>query len=255
MRLGGRSLHTIMRAPFRLTHYRAARNMARVYHHPLRVLYRYLSGAGEYPWDVSVRTPLGTVTPRIFSHAALRTLNEIFCRLDYQVDDAPRVIVDIGSNVGLSALYFLTRNAQSLCYLFEPVTENVSRLEQNLASFRERYILDTNAVADADATVEFGIESTGQYGGIGVRTGRSIQVRCRSINAVLEDVLRKESRIDLVKIDTEGAEERTILAIEARYLDRIGAIYAEARPRRALLPSRFSQEQDGEVVRLHNLRW
>ncbi len=108
MRLGGRSLFTIARAPFRPSHYRAARNMAQVYHHPLQVLYRYLSGAGEYPWDVPVRTPLGTVTPRIFSHAALRTLNEIFCRLDYRIDNAPKVIVDIGSNVGLSALYFLS---------------------------------------------------------------------------------------------------------------------------------------------------
>jgi FkbM family methyltransferase len=255
MRLGGRSLHTITRAPFQPRHYRAALNMARVYHHPLPVLYRYLSGAGKYPWDVPVRTPLGTVTPRVFSHAALRTLNEIFCRLDYRVDDSPKVIVDIGSNVGLSALYFLTRNMQSLCYLFEPLTENVSRLEQNLAAFRGRYILDTNAVADTDGMVEFGVESTGQYGGIGVRTGRSIQVRCRSINAVLEDVLRKESKIDLVKIDTEGAEERTILAMNPRYLDRIGALYAEARPGRALLSGRFSQEQDGEVVRLYNLTW
>jgi FkbM family methyltransferase len=255
MRLGGRPPLTIARALFRPGHYRAVRNMARVYHRPLPVLYRYLSGGGEYPWEVPVHTPLGTVTPRIFSHAALRTLNEIFCRLDYRVDDAPKVIVDIGSNVGLSALYFLTRNPQTRCYLFEPVPENVRRLEQNLASFRDRYTLDTNAVADADGTVEFGIEPTGQYGGIGVRTGKSMQVRCRSINSVLSDVLRRESRIDLVKIDTEGAEERTILAIEPRHLDWIGAIYAEARPGRPLLPGRFSQVQDGEVVRLYSLQW
>jgi FkbM family methyltransferase len=255
MRLGGRSLLTIARAPFRPSHYRAVRNMAQVYQYPLQVLQRYLSGGGEYPWDVPVRTPLGTVTPRIFSHAALRTLNEIFCRLDYRIDDTPKIILDIGSNVGLSALYFLTRNRQSRCYLFEPVPDNVCRLEQNLAPFRDRYILNTDAVADADATVEFGVEPTGQYGGIGVRTGRSIQVRCRSINAVLDDVLRRESRIDLVKIDTEGAEERTILAVEPRHLDRIGAFYAEARPGRPLLPGRFSQEQDGEVVRLYNLSW
>ncbi len=87
-----------------------------------------------------------------------------------------------------------------------------------------------------------------------MRTGKSIRIRCRSVNAVLQDVLRRESKIDLVKIDTEGAEERTILAVEPRHLDRIGAFYAEARPRRPLLPGRFSQEQDGEVVRLYNLR-
>lgn len=255
MRLGGRSLRTLARALFQPRHYRAALNMVQVYHQPWEVLYRYLSGAGAYPWDVSVRTPLGTITPRICSHAALRTLNEIFCRLDYSVDEKPRVIVDIGSNVGLSALYFLTRNPQSRCYLFEPVPENVGRLRDNLAAFQGRYTLDTNAVADADATVEFGVEPTGQYGGIGVRTGRSIQVRCRSINSVLADVLQRESRIDLLKIDTEGAEERTVTAMDSGYLDRIGAIYAEARPQRPLLPGRFRQDQVGEVVRLYNLSW
>lgn len=255
MRLGGRSLRTIARAVRQPRHYRAALNTVRVYHQPWRVLYRYLSGAGAYPWDVPVRTPLGTCTPRVFSHAALRTLYEIFGRLDYSVNEEPKVIVDIGSNIGLSALYFLTRNPKSRCYLFEPVPENVLRLQQNLAQFRERYTLDTSAVADADATVEFGVEPTGQYGGIGVRTGRSIQVRCRSINSVLADVLQRESRIDLLKIDTEGAEERTVTAVDSGYLDRIGAIYAEAKPGRPLLPGRFSQQQVGEVVRLYNLSW
>jgi FkbM family methyltransferase len=153
----------------------------------------------------------------------------------------------------LSALYFLTRNSESRCYLFEPLPQNIERLEGNLSSFRDRYVLDHNAVADADGTVEFGVEPTGQYGGIGVRTGRSIQVRCRSINSVLQDVLQRESRIDLLKIDTEGAEERTVRAIDPAYLDYIGALYLEARPSRSLLPGRFRQEQDGEVVRLYTL--
>jgi FkbM family methyltransferase len=229
--------------------------MVRVYDHPWQALRRYLSGTGRYPWDVAVRTPLGTVTPRLFNRMDLLTLNEIFCRLDYPLDEQPKVIVDLGSNVGLSALYFLTRNQQSRCYLFEPVPENLARLKQNLRSFQDRYVLDPTAVADVDGTVDFGVEPTGRYGGIGVKTGRSIQVRCRSINAVLEEVLRREDRVDLLKIDTEGAEERTLVAIEPALLDRIGAIYAEARPHRPLLPDWFRQEQYGEVVRLFNRRW
>jgi FkbM family methyltransferase len=255
VRLGGRSFGTIARAAFQRRHYRAALNMLLVYHQPRQAVYRYLSGAGQYPWDVGVRTPLGTVTPRLFNRMDLLTLNEIFCRLDYPVDERPKVIMDIGSNIGLSALYFLTRNPHSRCYLFEPVPENLPRLQQNLRSFQDRYILDPNAVADLDGTVDFGVEATGRYGGIGVRTGRSIQVRCRSINAVLDEVLRLENRIDLLKIDTEGAEERTLVAIEPACLDRIGAIYAEAKPQRHLFPRRFSQEQYGEVVRLFNRSW
>jgi FkbM family methyltransferase len=255
MRLGGRSLKTIAGAAFQPRHYRAALNMAHVYHQPLRVLRRYLLGTGGYPWNVDLRTPLGWFNPTLFSHHDLLTLNEIFCRLDYRLDPVPQVVVDLGSNIGLSGLYFLTRAATVHCYLYEPVPQNLERLEANLDRVRERATLNPCAVGDAEGEVEFGIEPSGRYGAIGLATGHSIVVRCRSINSVLEDILAREGRIDLLKVDTEGAEERTVRAIETAYLERIGAIYLEARPPLPLLPGRFSQEQYGEVVRLYNCEW
>lgn len=255
MRVGGRSLETIRHALLQPRHYRAVSNMVHVYRHPWQVLRRYLFGTGEYPWDVGVRTPLGWFNPTLFSHHDLLTLNEIFCRLDYRLDPVPRVVVDVGSNIGLSGLYFLTRAPTVRCHLYEPILQNLERLEANLGRVRERATLNPYAVGDTEGEVEFGIEPSGRYGGIGLATGRSIVVRCRSINSVLEDVLARETKIDLLKIDTEGAEERTVRAIDTAYLERIGAIYLEARPPLPLLPGRFSQEQYGEVVRLFNLRW
>ncbi len=46
---------------------------------------------------------------------------------------APRdisVVVDFGSNIGISALYFLTRNQDIKVYLFEPVPQNILRLKK-----------------------------------------------------------------------------------------------------------------------------
>jgi FkbM family methyltransferase len=255
MRIGGRSPTTIRRAMFQRRHYRAVGNMVHIYRHPWQVLRRYLLGTGEYPWDVAVRTPLGWFNPTLFSHHDLLTLNEIFCRIDYRLDPVPQVVVDVGSNIGLSGLYFLTRAPTVRCHLYEPVPQNLERLEANLGRLRERATLNPYAVGDAEGEVEFGIEASGRYGGINVATGHSIMVRCRSINSVLEDILAREARIDLLKIDTEGAEERTLRAIATSYLDRIGAIYLEARPRLPLLPGRFRQEQHGEVVRLFNSKW
>jgi FkbM family methyltransferase len=251
VRFGRRPLATIVRALAQPRHYRAAVNIFRVCRRPAEVLRRYVTGRGGYPWDVTLRTPLGPVSPRLYSHDDLLTVNEVFCRLDYEVSPGPKVVVDIGSNIGLSALFFLTRDAGTRCYLFEPVPENVARLERTLARYRDRYVLHRVAVADVDGEVEFGVEPTGRYGGIGVETGSSLRVRCRSINAVVQEVLEREGRIDLIKLDTEGAEEPTIRAIEPRYLDRIGAFYLEAHPNVDLLPGRFRQEQYGEVVRLY----
>jgi FkbM family methyltransferase len=252
-RLGGRSPGTIVGAALQPRHYRAVANIARVCHRPGAVLYRYLTGRGRYPWDLALRTPLGTVVPRLYSHHDLLTVNEVFCRLDYFLDERPRVVVDIGSNIGLSALYFLTRNAGTRCCLYEPVPENLRRLERTLDSYRDRYTVEAAAVADVEGEVEFGVEPTGRYGGIGVSTGASLRVRCRSINAVVEEVLERHGRIDLIKLDTEGAEERTIRAIAPEHLDRIGAFYLEAQPSGPLLPGLFRQEQYGEVVRLFRI--
>jgi FkbM family methyltransferase len=253
--LGGRNLRTLAGALAQPRHYRALFNIFRVCHDPLRVLVRYLTGIGHYPSRVTLRTPAGTCSPMLYSHDDLLTVNEIFCRLDYRIAPGPKVVVDVGSNIGLSALYFLTRDPGNRCYLFEPVPLNLERLAGNLAAFRDRWSVDASAVADVAGTVAFGIEPTGRYGGIGVATGSTIEVRCRSVNEVLADVLRRESRVDLLKLDTEGAEERTVRAIDPALLDRVGAVYYEGTAPHALWPDRFRQEQYGAVVRLYNRRW
>ncbi len=60
-----------------------------------------------------------------------------------------RVVVDIGSNIGISALYFLTRNPACRCWLYEPVPRNVERLRANLRRLRGPLRAHGGAVADA----------------------------------------------------------------------------------------------------------
>jgi len=252
MRIGGRDIRTIVGAIGQRRHYIALANMFRTYRSPAAALARYASAGGSYPCQISVRTPLGWIRPTLYSHHDLLTLNEVFCRLDYRTKEVARVVVDVGSNIGLSALYFLSRAGDVRCYLYEPVPENIARLEVNLAAFRDRAAVHQAAVSDTDGQVEFGVEVTGRYGGIGVATGRAIQVRCRSINQVLEDVLSREERIDLLKLDTEGAEERTVQAVLPKYFSRIGAVFLEGIPGRPLLPAPFVESRYGMVCRYVN---
>ena len=67
------------------------------------------------------------------------TVNEVFCRRDYPVPPGARSVVDIGSNIGLSALFFLTRDESCRCWLYEPVPANVERLRANLRAFADRF--------------------------------------------------------------------------------------------------------------------
>jgi FkbM family methyltransferase len=192
------------------------------------------------------------VRPRLATSHDLLTVNEVFCRLDYAAPADLGVVVDIGSNIGISALYFLTRNPDARCYLYEPVPANVARLRENLAPYKGRWTLEEVAVWDRDTVVEFGVEPTGRYGGIGVAAPDVIRVPCMDINGVLERVLAREPRIDVLKVDTEGAEADTIGAIRPDLLERIGTIYFETTDRPLLHADRFATTFACDTARLVN---
>lgn len=237
MEIGGRGLRRVYRAMSQAKYYKAVVKMARVCPDFPDVLVRYLFGGGGYPHRVRIRTPLGLQSTTVYSHGDVCTVNEIFCRDDYDAGADLGVVVDVGANIGLSALYFLTRSQRSRCYLYEPLSTNVERLRANLASFADRFVLHQVAVADREGTLTFGVEPTGRYGGLEAHQSKDfpdragahyIDVECVHINSVLAGVLAREEKIDLLKIDTEGAEMATVAAIDPAYRRRIGVIYMEA---------------------------
>lgn len=253
LQLGGRPLGRITRALVSRQTYVAAANMLKLYRRPAQLMYRYVLNAGRYPHRVAVRTPLGTVSPVLHSSHDLLTLNEIFCRLDYVAIPETRVVVDIGSNIGISALYFLTRHEDVFCHLFEPVPANVQRLRKNLEHFENRYRLGEVAVAEFTGTSSFSVEPTGRYGGIGAEWPTQITVPTVSINDVLRSVLEEAPEIDVLKIDVEGLEVRLARAIDPELRGRIRRIYLEATPQGPVMPESFAQCSYGEICVLDRL--
>jgi hypothetical protein len=150
----------------------------------LDFLSRYVRNRGHYPADFRIRTPTGPVTLTAFTADDLLTINEIFFRGNYGDDQDAKVIVDFGSNIGISAAYFRSRNPDEFVYCHEPLPQNVERLRAHLKPFEGRYALNEFAVAMEDRTVEFGWEPTGRYRGIGVaglqtsRSRRTTPTRC-----------------------------------------------------------------------------
>lgn len=248
--LGKRKFSRVLKSIVGKHHYIALWNMRRNYPKFFDNLNRYLTAGGEYPYEIEVRTPMGAVRPTLYSHHDMLTVNEIFCRLDYFADKSTKVVVDIGSNIGISALYFLSRNATSKCHLFEPDPKNIVKLKKTLQGYEDRYVLHENAVSDFAGPVEFGVEDTGRYGGIGFTKGEVIRVECLHINTVLAKVLETEPEIDVLKIDTEGVEIQTVNAISPEYLGRIRHIYMEAEPHGNLHEHHFTQRQYGTVCQL-----
>lgn len=174
---------------------------------PIDFLRRYVfRSGGAYPDTFHIRTPVGRVPVTAFTPEDILTINEIFFRHDYGAD-RKNLVVDFGSNIGISALFFLTRSEAAFVHCYEPLAQNIERLRQNLAGFEARYRLNEVAVSGEDGTVKFGWEPSGRYGGIGSSVGETIEVPAVDSNRVLAEIIREQGPIDLLKIDIEMLEE------------------------------------------------
>jgi len=249
MRIGGRDIKRTLGAIFGRQNYTAAANMLRIYERPLEMYKRYLFALGDYPAVARVRTPIGPFNLKMYSSADVLTVNEIFCRGDYRTGPGESVFVDFGSNIGVSAAYFLTRNRIGFAYLFEPLPQNVERLRQNLVGLDGRYALEISAVGLENGKVDFGWEPTGRYGGIGNKVGGWISVNCLDSNDVLRRVLDKHGKIDVLKIDIETLEQEVTKRIPIDIARRIGKIYVENRFISNPLSQTHDYRQYGSIAR------
>ena len=227
MEIGGRSVKKVVKALFQGQHYTALLRSFLVYAKPFKQLKNYLFSTGTYPTQITLKSGYEKVNTTLYGPHDLLTVNEIFCRHDYPCDNRPKLIVDIGSNIGISALYFLSRNPETKMHLYEPNPSNLVKLRSNLTRYGARIVIHEDAVADENATLEFGIEETGRYGGLKSPIEEKIKVNCVHINDVLSKILKSDNVIDILKLDTEGSEIDTLNAISNPYLEQIENIYFE----------------------------
>ncbi|MEP6956615.1 MAG: FkbM family methyltransferase [Chthoniobacterales bacterium] len=121
---------------------------------------------------------------------------------------APQVIVDIGSNIGASILYFRELFPQAQIFGFEPHPETFEVLQRNVGGL-ERVSVFNFGVGTSDTTLSLPLVG-GNFGGFGAKRatadGTTAQVACEFRHA--GDALRKLgiARVDLLKIDCEGSE-------------------------------------------------
>lgn len=212
MRLHDRDVRRILLAPFEPRHWRALWHMFRTYDHPVQALVRYVGNGGRYPWQPGLRTPSGTVRPVLHSYHDLLTVNEVFCRRDYGNGRGVRTVVDVGANVGLASLYFLTRSRDVRVWCCEPDPANLARLRETLRNHLDRVtIIDKAVVADERARVRFA--PMGRYGHLDEHG--ELEVPAVSLAEVLRTVQGEVGSIDLVKIDTEGTERDLVRSAPA----------------------------------------
>jgi FkbM family methyltransferase len=268
--LNGRSRWLVARNLLRYENYLALARTLRVCERPVAAARRYFFGSGAYPVAMGIRTPLGMQRATLFGPHDAVTAHEIFCREDYRTPRPAEIVIDLGSNTGLSALYFLTRSSTAVCELYEPDPRNVARLRANLLGFEARYTLHESAVGSIGGVAPFAREPTGRYGTLdesswvfeNARKTRStapmedsapciIQVNVDGINELLGVMLDRYGSIDLLKVDTEGTEVDIIRAVEPAIRSRIAQIVIESFDHTVSLPG-FDARNSCDTIMLVN---
>lgn len=139
-------------------------------------------------------------------------------------------ILDIGANIGVASRYLAWRFPEATVHAFEPVPGNVEILNLNAAGV-PRIHVHPFGLSDRNGTFDLYVP-TADKTNMGMfsmysaaREGRRIEARIRAVPEVLRELNLGE--IDIIKIDTEGAELEILKAFSPQALSRVKWIYGE----------------------------
>lgn len=133
----------------------------------------------------------------------------------------PTTLVDAGAYIGDTSAYFLSKYSELQSWALEPNPESRALAEQNLAPYGARAKILPLALTATGTPVRFSGEQTGAR----VSNSEGIEVQSTTIGMLLEQI--PEGRIDILKLDIEGAEGEIFSLSPDKWLDRIGFIVVE----------------------------
>ncbi len=167
--------------------------------------------------EVIVRTPVGKIRIALRNFESTKTFFSVFCRRDYATPEYPVVVLlDVGANIGITSLYFVSRNRANRAICYEPDLANVDILTRNLRRFADRTEIRVCALATSAGTTTFYRAEDGKYSSL-IRSGRACMpdpVECQVFSDALRAVVSEATNPIVVKLDVEGLEPELVRSVE-----------------------------------------
>jgi FkbM family methyltransferase len=155
------------------------------------------------------------------------------------------VVIDVGANIGIVALYLAKKHPDIHIVAMEPVPTTFSHLQENIVLNRVGNITPLNCAVTRDGRDLRMIVHPGHSGG---STGHirelkqpghyNLTVRSRTLDAIFADYVQDRCR--LLKIDCEGAEYEVLSS--TRSLDRVDHLGIELHHNQFLRSQGFTPE-------------
>ncbi|MGH1493706.1 MAG: FkbM family methyltransferase [Acidimicrobiales bacterium] len=139
----------------------------------------------------------------------------------------PKVIWDLGSNIGLTVAHYASLFPSAKVTGLEPDAEMAEIARTNLAPWGDRCKMITGAAWSSDRELAFEVEAGEEFGShvTGEDRPGSIMVTGHSLNTLLKD----EIAVDYMKIDIEGAEGE-ILTVNTEWAAKVNCVSVEIHP-------------------------
>lgn len=148
---------------------------------------------------------------------------------DFEIPVPPAIIVDAGANIGMASLWFAKKFPKARIIAVEPDQENFDLLVRNTKAFQQITPVHA-AIAAHDGMI--GLEREG------LRPSsfhiRELSEGENGISAITIGTLMKQyglDRMDLLKIDIEGAEKELFEAADLSWMERTRTIAIELHDR------------------------
>jgi FkbM family methyltransferase len=160
------------------------------------------------------------------------TFNEVFVAREYDLpftDFVPRHVLDLGANVGYASVHFASRWPQAVILAVEPEAENVVLLKRNTGLYPR-----VNALHAAvwSRTTEVAVanpkDDANAFRMTEAANGSGPRVPAFTIGQLIDRM--GCGRLDLLKMDVEGAEVE-ILRAASEWLDRVNVMIVELHDR------------------------
>lgn len=155
----------------------------------------------------------------------------------------PEWMVDAGAYIGDSSAYFLSRFRTLKVVALEPNRSSYEMAQDNLAPYGKRCMLLRKGLWGCNKTLRFG----GEFTGASVRDN-GFEIEGIDVPTILEQY--SIPRIDILKMDIEGAEESVFSTHPAAWIHRVDMLIIEfhGEDRRSMIlnvlkENGFSREQ------------
>lgn len=144
------------------------------------------------------------------------------------------VIIDIGANVGFFTLFVLSKFDTPKVISFEPIAKNFNRLRQNVGSLANPSLrLVNKAVSSTEGEIKIMLDRSADYttsATIFSHTNEkdAVTISSTTLPKIIEDFALQ--KIDLLKLDCEGAEYGILYTTPPALFDKINCIALETHP-------------------------